>query len=38
MALRQGARAVAQAYVECGGAVERNREMLHALLREGAGR
>ena len=37
-ALRRGARAVAQAYVECGGAVERNREMLHALLREGAGR
>ena len=38
MAFRQGARAVAQAYVECGGAIERNREMLHALLREGAGR
>jgi glycosyltransferase involved in cell wall biosynthesis len=37
-ALRQGARAVAQAYVECGGAIERNREMLRSLLREGAGR
>ena len=35
---RQGARAVAQDYVERSGAVERNREMLRALLREGGSR
>ncbi len=37
MAFREGARAVAQAYVERSGAIERNREMLRALLREGLG-
>ena len=37
-AFRRGARAVAQDYVEHSGAIERNRAMLRALLREGASR